>query len=78
MEDFDGRCAYCGSPATTWDHIVPVSKGGSTTPSNVVPACASCNSSKNDRDVAEWMTDKGLSPSPDLMDRIAIGPAWGH
>jgi len=28
------------------DHVIPLSKGGKHLPSNVVPACASCNSSK--------------------------------
>ena len=43
------RCVYCGRKMQrlTQDHIVPISKGGSHTYSNVVPACQSCNSSKN-------------------------------
>jgi 5-methylcytosine-specific restriction endonuclease McrA len=47
------RCIYCGNkPAKlTMDHITPLSKGGSHTKSNVVPACKSCNSSKGNRDV---------------------------
>lgn len=60
-ERFAGLCAYCGEgPATTWDHIVPVSQGGLTEPGNVVPACVSCNSSKRDRDVVEWARERGL------------------
>lgn len=70
---FDGRCAYCADPATTWDHIHPVSKGGRTAPGNVVPACHPCNSSKKDRDVAEWLEARGLRASDDLLDVIALG-----
>lgn len=42
------RCVYCDRQMQrlTMDHIVPLSKGGSHTVSNVVPACKSCNSRK--------------------------------
>ena len=44
------QCVYCGihSQRLTQDHIVPLSKGGSHTVWNVVPACQSCNSRKHD------------------------------
>jgi 5-methylcytosine-specific restriction endonuclease McrA len=46
---YDHRCVYCGRKMRrlTQDHITPLSKGGSHTFSNVVPACRSCNSRKN-------------------------------
>ncbi len=42
------RCAYCRAKPRrlTIDHITPLSKGGSHTASNVVPACRSCNAHK--------------------------------
>ena len=48
-EAFNHRCAYCGRTMQrlTQDHITPLSKGGSHTYSNVVPACQSCNSHKH-------------------------------
>ena len=40
-------CHYCRqSKILTMDHVVPLSKGGNHTASNIVPACRSCNSSK--------------------------------
>lgn len=39
-------CHYCGEPATTKDHIVPVSKAGTSNRFNLVPSCLSCNSRK--------------------------------
>ena len=41
-------CVYCGkkTAALTQDHIIPLSKGGSHTMENIVPACAHCNSKK--------------------------------
>lgn len=44
---FNYRCAYCGKDANlTQDHIIPISKAGHHTASNVVPSCQTCNSSK--------------------------------
>ena len=52
---FDGKCAYCGSSENiTRDHIVPVSKGGGYTKTNIVPCCGSCNSKKHNRDMESW------------------------
>lgn len=40
-------CAYCMQPLTeknaTIDHVLPVSKGGKTSFTNVVAACSTCN-----------------------------------
>ena len=72
LEEFHGKCAYCSEPATTWDHIYPIVEGGITTPSNVVPACMSCNSSKKGRNVFEWATSEGrILPGP-LFDRLIL------
>jgi 5-methylcytosine-specific restriction endonuclease McrA len=48
---YDFRCAYCGKkPQTlTQDHVDAVSRGGLDTPSNIVPACKSCNGAKGNR-----------------------------
>lgn len=45
---YNHRCAYCGKkPRTlTQDHVIPLVRGGGTTPDNIVPACRSCNSHK--------------------------------
>lgn len=47
---YGGRCAYCGNRRPLErDHVVPLSKGGPHTASNIVPACKSCNSRKGAR-----------------------------
>ena len=52
---FGDRCAYCGSTEKlTIDHVIPLSRGGTNWPSNLRPACRSCNSAKRDRVPAEW------------------------
>lgn len=46
----DGRrCAYCGGPGDTVDHVVPRSRGGSGHWDNLVCACRVCNNRKADR-----------------------------
>ncbi|MBK8445700.1 MAG: HNH endonuclease [Micropruina sp.] len=47
------RCAYCGGPADTRDHIVPRSRGGASSWLNLVAACATCNGRKRDRTPAQ-------------------------
>lgn len=43
------RCAYCGTKPKklTIDHVVPLSRKGTNTPDNVVPACLPCNLHKH-------------------------------
>lgn len=43
------QCAYCGSHATTVDHIHPRSRGGGNTWENLVACCGPCNTAKGDR-----------------------------
>lgn len=52
---FDNRCAYCNEEKPLeQDHFIPLSKGGEYTTNNIVPACRSCNASKNNSDFFEW------------------------
>ena len=48
------RCAYCGSPANTLDHIHPKSKGGLNRTDNLVACCSNCNLSKGSEDLEDW------------------------
>jgi len=45
-----GLCHYCGkkfkAAALTMDHVVPLARGGLSTPGNLVPACHGCNRDK--------------------------------
>lgn len=72
----DGQtCVYCGGSATSIDHVVPRSRGGTHTWDNVVAACRRCNHTKADRSLAElgWAL-----PHP---PRTPSGAAWrllGH
>ena len=63
-------CVYCGGSATSIDHVVPRSRGGTHTWDNVVAACRRCNHTKADRSLAElgWKL-----PHP---PRTPSGAAW--
>ena len=58
------RCGYCGAVATTVDHVIPRSRGGSDTWENLVACCLSCNNAKSDRTPAEmgWRLRAVLQP----------------
>jgi hypothetical protein len=52
---FDNVCAYCGKKAKlTQEHFIPISKGGGYTKDNIIPACISCNCSKQDTYFYQW------------------------
>jgi 5-methylcytosine-specific restriction endonuclease McrA len=45
-----GECQYCGSRRhLTVDHVIPRSKGGKTSWTNLVTACNRCNVNKGDK-----------------------------
>lgn len=67
LKYYDNSCAYCGlstkehlessNELLHQDHVVPLKKGGAYSKENIVPACRSCNSSKQDKDLLEWYTN---------------------
>jgi len=45
-----GQCVICGSQHhLEYDHIIPVSKGGSNTANNIRILCRNCNREKSDK-----------------------------
>lgn len=56
LEKFNHQCCYCGQKVESLqqDHFIPVSKGGWYTEINIVPACPTCNASKNNKDYEDW------------------------
>ncbi|MBB3082671.1 HNH endonuclease [Geodermatophilus sabuli] len=75
-------CVYCGSSATSIDHVVPRSRGGTHTWDNVVAACRRCNHTKADRSLAElgWkLPNPPRTPSGAawrLLGARAVDPRW--
>ncbi len=52
----------CGAPELSLqrDCVLAISRGGRYTLDNVVPACRSCNASKCDHEVTDWLRRRGL------------------
>lgn len=72
-----GGCAYCGAYDVPLqkDCMLPISRGGRYTLSNVVPACRSCNASKCNHEVTAWMRRLRLDERTFLMRQGEIGRA---
>lgn len=61
-EEQCGRCAYCGITLYDQyhvDHVIPLDKGGSDWPENLLLACPFCNCSKANKMLEEWMKVRG-------------------
>ena len=52
-----GPCVYCGSDRDpSWDHVIPLSRGGPNSIENIVTCCGTCNRSKRRRTPDEWLS----------------------
>jgi len=67
LAKWNRRCAYCSVENVPFEieHIQPKSKGGSDRVSNLAIACQSCNQSKGNQDIQEFLSGKS-----DLLNRI--------
>jgi 5-methylcytosine-specific restriction endonuclease McrA len=81
------RCAYCGGPANTVDHVRPLVEGGSAWhPANLVAACWRCNrerGSEVQRRMARKRDGLGLfgrssMPPPPPRRRVRFGVVGPH
>lgn len=59
-------CLWCGNPATTVDHIVPSSKGGSDLPHNLIASCSECNTRRGNRSAFSYLKEN-LPSVPDVL-----------
>lgn len=72
------RCQYCvtkyRSEDLTFDHVIPRSRGGATSWTNVVTACASCNLRKSNRSLREsGMRPRIMPRMPSTHELQSIG-----
>jgi 5-methylcytosine-specific restriction endonuclease McrA len=67
LEKWKRKCAYCGveNLPLEVEHIQPRSKGGSDRVSNLTLACHSCNQSKGNQYLRDFLSGK-----PDLLNQI--------
>lgn len=67
------RCAYCGEhKPLSADHFIPLVSPDcpGTVAENMLPACKSCNSSKQHRDPVDWLSERA-SNYIELLGQIA-------
>lgn len=82
MQRYNFTCVYCQKRGDTLDHVVPRSRGGLHTWTNVVVACRPCNNRKADRLLSEigWTLPIPLTePAPSTGGQIATReshPEW--
>jgi len=67
------QCVYCGSKKSlTIDHVIPRSKGGLNTWTNMVTSCFSCNVKKGDKSLEQSKMKLNLQPyEPQFFTEIA-------
>jgi len=79
LEYWNNRCAYCGNTPNpsqktkvlVQEHFYPLVHGGPYTKSNILPACKSCNSQKQNFDPVEWIINHfGETESVNILARI--------
>lgn len=85
---WNGRCAYCGNQPgllpnmkITMDHFIPLSslQCPGTVPTNVLPACLSCNDSKHNREPHKWLASKfGSRKAQTILDRLDTFFGWAQ
>src|SRR5258708_3846856 len=56
-----GRCYWCGKKTKAYhvDHVIPLSRGGSNGPENIVIACPTCNTKRQNKLPHEWEGNNG-------------------
>jgi hypothetical protein len=69
-QELPRECVFCGSKENLeTDHLIPKSRGGSDEPDNLVLSCKTCNTSRNNKGVFEWL---GLKKK-DQLHRLVAG-----
>ena len=76
-------CQYCGSRSNlTVDHVIPRSKGGDSSWTNIVASCAPCNRRKGDhlpQHIGMHPRRNPTTPNPNVFIHVAspsIPAAW--
>lgn len=69
-QELPKECVFCRSTLDlTTDHLIPRNRGGDDSADNLVLACKSCNSSRRERGIFEWL---GLEKK-DQLHRLVAG-----
>jgi hypothetical protein len=77
---FEAKCptSWCQNKITVYDfqsgHNIPESKGGPTTPENLIPLCSRCNLSMGDRYTFDEWTALSKQPPLQGMEEASSRP----
>lgn len=64
----DKACVFCGSTDKLHrDHLIPKSRGGSDSADNMVWSCATCNQTRGNKGIFEWLGLKGKENIPRIV-----------
>ena len=71
LDYFDNSCAYCGKTDCDLEqeHVIPINDGGKFEMGNIIPACRSCNASKQNKSVFDWYVNQPFYNS-NRMEKI--------
>ena len=69
LADRHFKCVYCGGPWAVRDHVLPLSRGGTSRIENLEPACWRCNQKKRELTPEEW---QGRSISEFIAELDAV------
>jgi hypothetical protein len=68
-QELPKECVFCGAKDNlSTDHLIPKNRGGNDSTDNLVQACKSCNSSRGDKGIFEWL---GLEKKDNLHRLVA-------
>jgi len=68
-QEMPRQCVFCGSPDDLQtDHLIPGSRGGSDQADNMVWSCRTCNVSRGDKGIFQWL---GLKRKDNLHRLVA-------
>jgi 5-methylcytosine-specific restriction endonuclease McrA len=69
-QELPRACVFCGTDKDlTTDHLIPRHRGGSDDPDNLVLSCQSCNSSRGEKGIFEWLGPE----KKDHLHRLVAG-----
>jgi 5-methylcytosine-specific restriction endonuclease McrA len=74
LNDYLGLCVYCQSDIRetfTIDHIETMSNGGTDDIYNLVPCCKTCNSTKHDKTLLQFLIDRPRNNVERYLQRFA-------
>lgn len=82
MEHYRHTCQYCGGVSgdsvLEWEHMKPISRGGSDSVKNASLACHKCNSDKNNLTLSEWLVKLKCFAPTNEKEKVLLETRINH